>query len=232
MRRECVPRGFSLIEALVSVVILAMIGTLSFSTFARAMAARDRATLITDRYHSARQAMGRMAREISMAYLTHNRDCADARTLTTFVAKRQANGARLDFTSFSHVKMRGDAKESDQNELSYFVAPDPKISGMHNLMRREQNRVDERPTEGGRIQILANNVEELSFTFYDAKADQWQDEWDTAGRDTKDRLPKFVRIKLKARDHLQHIIAFETKTRVFLREAIYIPGVGRGRCIE
>ena len=60
--------GFSLVEALVTVVIMALIGMLTFGTFARAMDARERATAITDRYHGVRQAMLRMSREISSAF--------------------------------------------------------------------------------------------------------------------------------------------------------------------
>ncbi|RYF08247.1 MAG: type II secretion system protein, partial [Deltaproteobacteria bacterium] len=55
-------QGFTLIEALVAVVIMGLIGGLSFGTFARAMRARDQATAITERYHGVRQALGRMAR--------------------------------------------------------------------------------------------------------------------------------------------------------------------------
>jgi general secretion pathway protein J len=217
-------RGFTLAEALIAVVILALLGGLTFGTFARAMSARDRATEITDRYHSVRQAMSRMAREISMAFLSQNRDCGEPRTRTIFLGKRANSGTRLDFTSFSHYKMRADAKESDQNELSYYVEHDPDHSDVKNLMRREQNRIDEKPEEGGTAQILAENVEELSFSFYDTKSDQWEDDWDNTAQDTRDRLPKYVKIKLVVKDHRGKPLAFETKTRIFVLKANYIPG--------
>ena len=50
-------RGFTLAETMVAVAVLALIGALTFGTFARAMQARDRATEITDRYHQIRQGM-------------------------------------------------------------------------------------------------------------------------------------------------------------------------------
>ncbi|HET6345519.1 MAG TPA: type II secretion system protein GspJ [Myxococcota bacterium] len=227
-----VTRGFTLMEALITVAILAMIGTLTFGTFARAMEARDRATEITDRYHGVRQAMLRMAREISVAFLSVHKDCADPRTATLFQGKRASFGTRLDFTSFSHYKMRADANESDQNELSYFVELDPDHAGRKNLVRREQNRIDEKPDQGGVTQVMAENVESLTFEFYDPRGDRWEDDWDSTGRDFKNRLPKFVSIKLMVKEANGKELTFTTKTRVFLREAISIPGAGFTPCIE
>ena len=226
-------RGFSLAEALITVAILGMIGMLIFGTFSRAMAVRERATEITERYHTVRQAMLRMSKEISMAFLTWHKDCSEPRTNTVFLGKRASNGMRLDFTSFSHFIMRADARESDQNELSYFIENDPKDSSRKNLMRREQNRIDEKPTEGGVSQVMAEDVESLEFEFYDYKSDQWEDDWDSTGRDLKDRLPKFVSIKLTVKDRSNgKDIVFVIKTRVFIKEALNFPGLNFSRCID
>lgn len=225
-------RGFSLAEALVAVAILAMIGGISFGTFGRAMSARERAVEITDRYHDVRQAMLRMSREISQAFLSQHRDCSDIRTQTAFVGKSAGHGMRLDFTSFSHFKTVADANESDQNELSYFVARDVKDATRQHLMRREQNRIDEHPDEGGKTYVLAEDVESLEFAFYDSKNDRWEDEWDATARDMKNRIPKFVKIKLKVKDANGRSLSFVTKTRTFIRDAIVIPGAGFSPCIE
>ena len=139
---------------------------------------------------------------------------------------------RLDFTSFSHFVMRADAKESDQNELSYFIENDPKNARQKNLMRREQNRIDERPTEGGVTQVMAEDVESFEFQFYDSKSDRWEDDWDSTGSDQRDRLPKYVSIKLTLRDSNKKELVFVTKTRVFIKEALNFPGLNFARCLE
>ena len=230
MRRQ---RGFTLAEVLISIAILAMIGALTFGTFARAMEARDRATAITDRSHQIRQGMLRMAREISQAFLSYHRDCLDPRTNTVFAGKRSSNGMRLDMTTFSHVKMRADANESDQNELSYFVTQDPNAADRKNLMRREQNRIDEKPDEGGVEQVMTEDVESLDFEFYDPRSDRWEDSWDTTARDQKYRLPKYVSIILTVRDRAANKDQkYTTKTRVFLKDGLIIPGNGFARCPE
>lgn len=219
-------RGFSLIEALVAILILALMGGVTFGTFARSMDARDRATDITERYRELRQALTRMSSEVSQAFLSLHKDYSEPRTTTLFAGKRASGGMRLDFTSFSHYKFIADANECDQNELSYFLAPDKNNPGQYNLMRREQVRIDERPDEGGDELILAHNVSALSFSFYNPKSDRWEDDWDSRSANNKNKLPKFVRIELTAADPVGKEMKLSVKTRVFLREAILITGSG------
>ncbi len=225
-------RGFTLVEALIAVTILGFIGILTYGTFARAMQARDRAYAITSRYHQIRGAMQRMATELSMAFITAHKGCDDPRTETIFVAERSSHGMRIDFTSFSHFKIRADANESDQNELSYFVDTHPDDAQRTALFRREQIRIDEDPEEGGVEQVLAEDVTSLEFEFYDAKEDRWEDEWDSTNLDQKRRLPMFVAIKLKALDPRGDEEVFVTKTRIFLKNQLLIPMTGFAMCID
>jgi general secretion pathway protein J len=224
--------GFTLAEAMIAVAILALIGVLTYSTFSNAMDARDQAMAITQRYHQIRQAMQRMATEISMAFITAHKGCDDPRTETAFVGKRSGNGMRLDFNSFSHFKMAADANESDQNELSYWVGRHPDDPDRTALMRREQARIDEEPDEGGIEQILAEDVTSLEFEFYDAKEDDWEDEWDTTSTDQKYRMPMFVSIRMKALGPNGEEETFVTKTRIFLKQQLLITGTGFSRCID
>ena len=231
-RRRSQPRGFTLAEAVVAVTILGMIGSLVFGSFGRALDGRDEAEVVSQHYHQVRQAMLRMARELQMAFISEHRDCDDPRTRTLFRADSGSHGTRLDFTSFSHFKMNADANESDQNELSYYVGrdPDPEPDADPSqlvLIRREANRIDEEPDEGGIEQVLAHNIIELSFEFYDDKEDRWDDEWDTTHSDYKGRLPMFIAIHLKVRGLDGKDETFVTKTRTFLRKAL-LRNVGTG----
>lgn len=225
-------RGFTLAETLIAVTILGMIGGLTFGTFSRAMEARRRASEITEHYHQVRQAMQRMSREISMAYLSEHKNCEEPRSGTIFTGKRASSGMRLDFTSFSHTKMTADANESDQNELSFYVDRDPNDAQKSVLMRREQARIDDEPDEGGVAEVLADNITSLSFEFYNPKDDRWENEWDSTNFDFRGRLPMFVKIELKTTDEHGREETFVTKTRVFLKTALLIPGGGFVKCPE
>lgn len=224
--------GVTLIEMLIVMAIFAMIGTLTYGTFARSVDASERAEKITTHYHYVRQAMQRMSTEISMAFLSAHKDCDEKRTETIFVGQQTRNGMRLDFTSFSHYKIRKDANESDQNELSYYVDDDPEDDSRTVLMRREQSRIDDEPDEGGTSDILAENIKELHFEFYDSKEDEWEEEWDSTSMDQKGRLPTFVSIKLIALDPKGDEETFVTKTRIFLKRRILITGTGFPGCFE
>lgn len=224
MRRGA--RGFTLIEALVAISILVLMGGVTLGTFTRSMDARERATAITERHHELRQALTRMATEIAQAFLSMHKDYSEPRSQTLFVTRRTHGGTRLDFTSFSHLKFIADANESDQNALSYFLEADPQLPQKQNLMRREKVRIDEHPEEGGDALILARDVSGLSFSFYNAKTDRWEEEWDARDMDHKNKLPKYVRIELLATDAQGRPFKLSTKTRIFLREAILITGSG------
>ncbi len=224
--------GFSLIETLVAMGIFALIGMLTYATFSRQVDARERAEAIASRYHQIRQAMQRMATEISMAYITAHRDCDEKRTQTIFLGQRASNGMRLDFTSFSHTKLRADANESDQNELSYWIDRHPDDPAINVLWRREQARIDDEPEEGGSEHILAENVNELEFEFYDPKEDEWEDEWDSSNMDQRYRLPMFVKIQIKALNHRDEEEIYVTKARIFLQKELLITGTGFSRCLD
>jgi general secretion pathway protein J len=229
---RAVAHGFTLIEALIAVTILWFIGALSYGTFARAVDARERAEAITTRYHQIRQGMQRMATEIAMAFISAHKDCQDPRSVTIFLGKRSGSGSRLDFTSFSHTKLRADANESDQNELSYFLDKDPDDNQKNAVMRREQAPIDDEPTEGGTEQVLIEDVKQLSFEFYDPKEDRWEEEWDADGMDQKNRLPMFVSIKIIAPGPSGKEETFVTKTRVFLKQRLLITGSGFAPCLD
>ncbi|MEZ4272459.1 MAG: type II secretion system protein GspJ [Myxococcota bacterium] len=222
--------GFTLVEAVISMAILGLIGILVFGTFSRSLAGRDSAMKITEHTHQIRQALLRMSREIQTAFISEHRDCDDPRTRTIFRGRRQSNGMRLDFTSFSHFKMFADANESDQNELSYFVSEHPDDPQRKALMRREQSRIDEDPDEGGIEQVLAEDVQDIEFEFYNPKEDRWEDDWDTEDADYKGVLPMFVSIKMTTLGLDGKDEVFITKTRIFLQQALFLNGFIR--CTE
>jgi general secretion pathway protein J len=231
-RMKLKQQGFTLMEIMIAVSILGMIGTLSFGTLRSSVDARERTLGVTDHYHQVRQSMLRMTREIQSAFLSEHRDCEDPQNKTIFLGKRSSNGMRLDFTSFSHFKIRADANESDQNELSYFVDSHPDDSSRKALFRREQARIDEEPEEGGSIKLMAEDVLDIEFEFFDPQDKEWEDEWDSTSMDFKGKLPLFVKIQITALDSAGNEQKFTTKTRLFVQQAMAIPGITGSRCLD
>lgn len=192
-------RGMTLIEAMVAVTILAVITTIVYGGFSQTMRNKTRVEQQSDRAHVVRVAMERMVRELSMAFVSvHvNPNPQLQSQLTAFHGYRQNRGSRIDFTSFSHRRLYRDAHESDQNELSYFLARHPEHRDQRVLARREQRRIDADPDRGGEVTILVEDVRELQLEYLDSLTLEWVDAWDAAPNGTQaNRLPMQVRIRL------------------------------------
>lgn len=189
-------RGMTLIEVMVAVVMFAGVGAIIYGGFAQTSRAKTVLGTQLDRYHELRVGMERMVRELSMAYVsTHFNPLSSLRSMrTTFMGKDSGFGDRIDFTSVSHTRVYRDAKESDQNEISYFVTDDPKGDGKV-LARRMQSRVDDKPEEGGRVEVLISDVLEFDLEYLDSASWEWVRSWDAVtGTGQTNRLPTQVKI--------------------------------------
>jgi general secretion pathway protein J len=191
--------GMSLIEVMISVVILAIISTLMYSGFVQTTRNKARVEGQTDRALEVTGALERMARELQSAFVSAQVNPSPSLQVvrTAFVGTDRGARDRLDFTSFSHQRLYRDAKESDQNELSYFVARDPDASGQRVLVRREQARIDDDPLKGGTLQIVLHDVDTLELEYLDPITMEWVRSWDTTqGAGQPNRLPAQVKIIL------------------------------------
>jgi hypothetical protein len=176
--------------------------------------------LHTERQNTARIALLRMAREISMAYVSKHHSCLEKRTDTLFKGK---SGSRepLLFTSFAHYKWRRDAHESDQSEISYYIDTDPTETGKKALFRRESRRITDESGQSGAEYVLAHDVGNLELRFYNPDTDRWEDEWDTTKSEKKFRLPLFVKIELTLpMPNKQKDETFTTQSRIMLQDAL------------
>ncbi len=196
-------RGFTLLEIILAVTILALIGTMIYGGFSQTALNKARVEEDVDHSRVVHMALDRMTRELSMAFVsTHVNPSLDLRVVETgFIGKDHGDEDRIDFTSFSHRRLYRNARESDQNEISYFVTDHPDDRGVRVLARREQNRIDEDPRRGGKSQILVENVTELNIEYFDPLISEWVQTWDSEDMMAQaNRLPSQVRIRLSVED--------------------------------
>lgn len=199
MRSRARTLGMSLIEVMISVTILAIISTLIYSGFVQTTRNKTRVEGQTDRALEVTSALERMARELQSAFVSAqvNQSPSLQVVRTAFVGTDRGSRDRLDFTSFSHQRLYRDAKESDQNELSYFVARDPDRSDRRVLVRREQARIDDDPLKGGTLQVVLHDIETLELEYLDPITTEWVRTWDTVqATGQPNRLPAQVKITL------------------------------------
>jgi general secretion pathway protein J len=116
---------------------------------------------------------------------------------TIFKSERGTPADRLDFTAFANRRLDRNSHVSDQCELSYFGSPNPDGSGTTDLVRRIDTELDLEPTRGGRIEVLATDIDLFDLQYLDAQTGQWQESWDTTQTTGQpDRLPLQVRVIL------------------------------------
>jgi general secretion pathway protein J len=191
--------GLTLIEVMVAMIIIAIVSTLLYSGFVQTAHNKQRIESELDRYHEIRTGLERIVRELSMAFVSaHINPLLQVQTVATaFVGTDAGSGSRIDFTSFSHVRLYRDAHESDQNELSYYIADDPHNPGKKALVRREQRRIDDDPRKGGQVQVLIENVRTFQLGYLEPMTTQWLTTWDTTQAAMQpNRLPTQVRLKI------------------------------------
>ncbi len=198
-RSQRLRHGFTLIEVLISIAILAAITSLLFGAFSAMKRSKDGLTRIQDRQREGRLAMARITRELQSAYLSAHIPLNQALIVqkTIFKGERGTPADRVDFTAFANRRLDRDSHVSDQCELSYFGSPNPDGSSTTDLVRRIDTEIDLEPTRGGKVEVLATDIDLFDLQFLDAQTGQWQESWDTTqATGQPDRLPLQVRIIL------------------------------------
>lgn len=216
-----IPRGFTLMELMISIGILAIIAGLAYGSFQPIWLAKEEVEIQSNRYHAIRLAMQRMTRDVSMAFLTDRYDTTQYRQRTThFVGKHMGNRDSLRFTALSNERLFLDARESDQAVIEYRIANDPEERGTDALIRRVKPVIDDRPEDGGSETVLVSDVGGLIFEYWDVQKEEWVTDWDTDDRAYADRLPQRVRITLIAKGDDDKERRYTTQAMIVLQAPV------------
>ncbi len=182
-------RGFTLVEMLIALAILAMIVVSTFTIFRSSSRSWQKGEARSKRYHNARMAIGKMSTEISQAVISEN-------TLSEFIGEKD----EVSFISF----VSSASGIFELTEVEYWLDAGEKF-----LMRNEDTEPDYDFTTQDYSDILAEGISQLEFSYYDGK--EWTESWgtETAAEDEEDEegegfkqekeniLPKAVKIRIK-----------------------------------
>lgn len=204
--------GFSLMEVLVALGILALIGVLVIASFSAANYGRQVYDRNESRFHEARVVLQRMARDISSAFLSKH-ESPDKNTHTLF----KGDTEKLDFTYLGHRVFTKGKRTSDRGKVGYSLQSDSSGSC---LMRRSQGVIDDRPDEGGRTEKLVCGVKKLELKFWDDDKEEWASDWDTDNKEYDGKLPTRVKILLILAGEGDKELRFETQAAIGLTAAI------------
>jgi general secretion pathway protein J len=195
-------RGMTLLEIMVSVTVLALISLLIYGAFDSMSRGKKGEAMRVDRARQGREAILRLTRELPAAFISmHNpANTALVTRATAFIGTSGGDFDRVDFAAFAHRRVERESHESDECEIGYFVARDPEVEGMMDLVRREQTPIDTDPKKGGVVNVVAEDVEEFDLKYLEPMTAQWVDSWDTqqvTGQPSRLPLEIAVRLVLK-----------------------------------
>lgn len=227
-------RGFTMIEMLVAVGLLAVMTAIIYSAYRITIRAQTDTDRLQERYHTARVAMMHMTREISMAFLSKHINPDEPRSKTLFDGGRD----KLTFTYLGHQRRVKDIKESDQGVIEYYLRSCKNSTRPGKcLYRREKAIVDADPEKEGTVEVLAEGVKSLKLQYWDRENEDWKSEWEVTSDDfevapgqmldeaitDEDKtlqLPWRVKIHLVLVDADKNELDFETQTALMLREPL------------
>ena len=215
---RAVAAGFTLIEVLIAIAILGLIGGATYKTFDETYSLKQRIERAAERDQTVRGALSRMAREVSMAYLSEHYDHKRYRERPTrFRLKGRHGDDNLLFTSFAHERLQIDAKQSDEAIFEYQLARDSD-TGNSNLYRRVKPIIDEEWERGGEKSVLAEDVVHFLVEAWDPKNREWKNDWDSASTERTGQvlLPPRVRLSLTLKDENGKERTFSTQAKIFL----------------
>jgi prepilin-type N-terminal cleavage/methylation domain-containing protein len=210
--------GFTLLEVLVSVAIMALIMLLVWSTQSQSLNSKERIEKRDLLYQYGRVALEKIANDISMAFLTKKPGTPSVpaegvaappivaelvtvpRPITFFIGEDEGDRDRLRLTSMSHLRLISGGKESDQAKIMYEVESSAEEQGVMNLMRTETPWLDAETEVKGIALVLAENVRDFDLEYYDDRKEEWDKLWNTEIIDYTGRLPRAVRITLSLPD--------------------------------
>jgi len=215
--------GFTLIEVLLAVGIVVTITTLLWGAFSSTLRIKRNTEEMQDRYHSIHLALERMARDINLAYLSQNY-LPSVIDRTTYFVYQPGMESRLEFSYMGHQHLYRDSREGDTAIVSYYLAPDPDDRRRIHLWRRESRRLVSLPElakSSGEAFVLCPDVSSFRASFFDARQNEWRDEWNTTSADGQpNRLPARVRVEVLVKDDRGLNLTVTTDAKIRMDEPV------------
>ncbi|MBF0495953.1 MAG: prepilin-type N-terminal cleavage/methylation domain-containing protein [Deltaproteobacteria bacterium] len=216
-----VTRGFTLLEVLLAVAILAIITTVIYSSLIQGLQTVEECRETQETYQIARVIFDRMIRDLSSAYVSPNVKKAptspSGRKAFYGLIGRRVEDSRgpmdtLCFTSMAHLDTGGSFDNQVLTRIGYYLNQDPWQDGFI-LYRRDNPALDDDLDKGGVAMELGERVAGLRFRYVDP-VQGILDLWDSTALDRNNVLPQQVIITLTLVDRAKEKKSFET--RVFI----------------
>lgn len=202
-------KGFTLIEVLLAIFIGSIVLTVLYASFFQINRAKDRIEEELELYHEARIIMSKITKDLATAFprgLVNSQSTGI--TTPFFYGVEEGDNSKLSFTSLSRTPTQ-DARESDQTEISYFLAP-IEDSDLFALVRRDNPTFE--PDTGGTQYAISERISGFSLTYLpkipeNGEAQGYSSEWNSNETLT---LPAAVNVNIVLKSPRGEDIQFST----------------------
>lgn len=182
-------RGFTLIEVLVALGILAVVMAIVGATFAGALRVQEAADRRTEVTHAARTALDRVSQDLASAFPKKGEGPGGL-----VLEDRELDGVaadRLTFATFGRPIGGVADRASDQALIEYeLVVSDDRRE--RRLVRRQVSPPDQEALAKAPADVLAERVVAFDVKLFDASSKAWKAEWREAAK-----LPQAAEITLR-----------------------------------
>jgi type II secretory pathway component PulJ len=203
-RPSAAERGFSLIEVIITLGILMSLTIAVASMLRSGFEVRQGLSQRAKVVHRLSVAVNKVSTDVQEAFFVSPKDNPKnglgRRTKGIFKIEKQGSGDRLSLTTKTHQANRAGANESDLTYVVYELrdSKDEAASGRKDLYRGESPYIPEDLKEEPPLRLLARGVK--AFTVQTWNGERWMtnDYWDTGRGDSRNRLPRLVKITIEA----------------------------------
>jgi hypothetical protein len=189
----------TLIELMVAIGIVVIMAGIGWASVGDAVEMNEVLAQGDATSRSARVALGRLRRELQLAYLSpyQQGNQLGTQAVQTIFVGQDDDPDTLYFASLGHQRLYRNTYECDQTEITVWGERAPRDKGPGDILfHREAERIDQFPDEDGRIWPLAYNVRTFNARYLDGRTFEWVDEWDSRNAEYTGRLPRAVQLGL------------------------------------
>ena len=205
-------KGFTLLEVMIAITVLAFILGIVYTTFATVSESDKRGAAALESNVKIRNLAEYIMKDLSSLFIDFDQkpDNGNPAGLTSgLVSNLSSEGVgRLDFTALSVDS--GDFNDALIAEIGYSLLPSGE--GAYKLIKRIDETPDENLKEGGHFFELMEGISSLTFEFFNEKG-EWQQEWDSL---EGNRLPRTIKIIIAFDDNKGESKAFSMQVPVYL----------------
>ncbi|MCK4785310.1 MAG: prepilin-type N-terminal cleavage/methylation domain-containing protein [Desulfobacteraceae bacterium] len=190
-------RGFTLLEVLIAIVILATVLSTVFASYTATFRIVDETESQAEIYQMARIALERIVEDLESALCSPGKaeESEDKDQLFEFAGEDDEISGRsadtLRFSSRAHIEFGDEDQRCGIAEISYYVDEDEEEGFV--LYRSDRLQLEDAPEEGKGGLPLCERLSSVDFTYYDAEGEEY-DSWDPS---SEDGMPHRVSISLQ-----------------------------------